>query len=142
MVDVQIRKGAGKEAKLRRAGHLTMDDRNGLQKNGKDCRFSDNRELRSELALPMKHHELMLKKCGTYRNNREGNVPTWTGHLTHQDRRRSFCWRLKCVGSGNSRPSLLLIRCCGARRAAMGIRCSYCPVLLRVTFRLDRSERT
>jgi pimeloyl-ACP methyl ester carboxylesterase len=54
MVDVQIRKGAGKEAKLRRAGHLTMDDRNGLQKNGKDCRFSDNRELRSELALPIK----------------------------------------------------------------------------------------
>ena len=53
-VDVQIRKGAGKEAKLRRAGHLTMDDRNGLQKNGKDCRFSDNRELRSELALPIK----------------------------------------------------------------------------------------
>ena len=51
-VDVQIRKGAGKE--LRRTGHLTMDDRNGLQKNGKDCRFSDNRELRSELALPMK----------------------------------------------------------------------------------------
>src|SRR4029077_20013035 len=95
MVDVQIRKGAGEEAKLRRAGHLTMDDRNGLQKNGKDCRFSDNRELRSELALP-KHHELMLKKCGTYRNNREGNVPTWTGLLTHQDRRRSCCWRLKC----------------------------------------------
>ena len=31
-VDVQIRKGAGKEAKLRRTGHLTMDDRNGLQK--------------------------------------------------------------------------------------------------------------
>ena len=53
-VDVQIRKGAGKEAKLRRTGHLTMDDRNGLQKNGKDCRFSDNRELRSELALPIK----------------------------------------------------------------------------------------
>ena len=73
---------------------------------------------------------------------REGNVPTWTGLLTHQDRRRSCCWRLKCVGSGNSRPSLLLIRCCGARRAAMGIRCSYCPVLLRVTFRLDRCEHT
>jgi hypothetical protein len=71
-VDVQIRKGADKEAKLRRTG-LTMDDRNGLQKYGKDCRFSDNRELRSELALPMKAprvDELMLKKCGTYRKNR------------------------------------------------------------------------
>ena len=34
-VDVQIRKGAGKEAKLRRMGHLMMEDRDGLQKTEK-----------------------------------------------------------------------------------------------------------
>jgi hypothetical protein len=33
MVDVKIRKGAGKKAELRSMGHLTMEDRDGLQKN-------------------------------------------------------------------------------------------------------------
>jgi hypothetical protein len=35
IVDVQIRKVAGKEAELRRMGHLTMEDRDGLQKTEK-----------------------------------------------------------------------------------------------------------
>jgi hypothetical protein len=34
-VDAHIRKGAGKEAKLRRMGRLMMEDRNGLQKTEK-----------------------------------------------------------------------------------------------------------
>ena len=33
MVDVKIREEAGKKAELRRMGHLTMEDRDGLQKN-------------------------------------------------------------------------------------------------------------
>src|ERR1700745_2496351 len=73
---------------------------------------------------------------------REGNVPTWTWLLTHQDRRRGCCWHSKCEGSWNCRPSSLRIRCCGARRVAMDIRCSCCPVLLRVMFRLDRCVLT
>jgi hypothetical protein len=35
MVDVKIRKLAGKKAELRRMGHLTMEDCDGLQKKTK-----------------------------------------------------------------------------------------------------------
>jgi hypothetical protein len=39
MVDVKIRKGVGKKAELRRMGHLTMEDRDGLQEKLKRLSF-------------------------------------------------------------------------------------------------------
>jgi hypothetical protein len=60
MVDAKIRKGAGKKAELRRMGHLTMEDRDGLKKTEKIVVSATIWGSQASKLVRWKHHDLRL----------------------------------------------------------------------------------